>query len=63
MDITEPEVDFVKMSESMCVAARRVTELDELRAALDWALVESASQSKPHLLDVMVSSELKSMLR
>jgi benzoylformate decarboxylase len=63
MDITEPEVDFVKMSESMGVAARRVTQLEELRSALDWALTESAGQSKPHLLDVMVSSELKSMLR
>jgi benzoylformate decarboxylase len=63
MDITEPEIDFVKMSESMGVAARRVAELNELRPALDWALRESASQSKPHLLDVMVSSELKSMLR
>jgi benzoylformate decarboxylase len=63
MDITEPDIDFVKMSESMGVASRRVTELDELRCALDWALTESASQSRPHLLDVMVSSELKSMLR
>jgi benzoylformate decarboxylase len=63
MDITEPEIDFVKMSESMGVAAWRVTELSELRAALDWALSESARQSKPHLLDVMVSSELRSMLR
>lgn len=63
MDITEPEIDFVKMSESMGVTARRVTQLSELRPALDWALTESAAQSRPHLLDVLVSSELKSMLR
>jgi benzoylformate decarboxylase len=63
MDISEPYIDFVKMAESMGVAAKRVTQLSELRTALDWALQESASQSKPHLLDVLVSSELRSMLR
>jgi benzoylformate decarboxylase len=63
MDITEPEIDFVKMSESMGVTARRVTQLSELRPALDWALTECAAQSRPHLLDVLVSSELKSRLR
>jgi benzoylformate decarboxylase len=63
MEITEPEIDFVKMAESMGVAARRVTRESELRSALDWALSESANQSKPYLLDVRVSSELRSMLR
>lgn len=63
MDITAPEIDFVKMSESMGVAARHVTALSQLPTALDWALTESANQSKPHLLDVMVSSELRSVLR
>jgi thiamine pyrophosphate-dependent acetolactate synthase large subunit-like protein len=63
MEMTEPEIDFVKMAESMGVAARRVTRESELRSALDWALSESAKQSKPYLLDVRVSSELRSMLR
>jgi benzoylformate decarboxylase len=63
MDITEPEIDFVKLAESMGVAAWRVVDPNELPSALDWALSESANQSKPCLLDVRVSSELRSMLR
>lgn len=63
MDITEPEIDFVKHAESMGVAARKVARVDELRAALDWALQESAAENKPHLLDVMVTSEIRSALR
>ena len=63
MDITEPVIDFVKMAESMGVAAWRVVDPNELRSALDWALSESANQSKPCLLDVRVSSELRSLLR
>lgn len=63
MDITDPEVDFIKHAESFGVAARRVSKASELRAALDWALAESARQSKPHLLDVAITSEIRSALR
>ncbi len=59
MDITEPEVDFVRLSESMGVAARRVSHASELRAALDWAF----SESGPTLLDVAIARDVRSVLR
>ena len=59
MDITEPEVDFVRLAESMGVAARRVSNPADLRAALDWAF----SESVPTLLDVAISRDVRSMLR
>ncbi|HJZ69360.1 MAG TPA: thiamine pyrophosphate-binding protein [Blastocatellia bacterium] len=59
MDITEPEVDFVKLAESMGVAARRVSEPADLRVALDWAFNESV----PTLLDVAISRDVRSVLR
>lgn len=59
MDISEPEIDFVKMSESMGVAARRVDNPSELRAALDWALNEDG----PALLDVVIARDVRSVLR
>jgi benzoylformate decarboxylase len=59
MDLTEPEIDFVKMAESMGVAARRVSKASELRAALDWALNEEACT----LLDVSIAREVRSVLR
>lgn len=59
MDITEPEVDFVKLAESMGVAARTVSNPADLRAALDWAFSESA----PTLLDVAISRDVRSVLR
>jgi benzoylformate decarboxylase len=63
MDITEPEIDFVKMAESMGVAARRVIQADELLESLAWALRESAISQRPHLLDVLISREARSVLR
>jgi benzoylformate decarboxylase len=59
MDITEPEVDFVKLAESMGLAARRVLKASELRAAFDWAFNESG----PTLLDVTIAREVRSVLR
>jgi len=59
MDMTEPEIDFVKMAESMGVSARRVTMVDDLRPALDW----SFSENGPTLLDVAISREVRSVLR
>ncbi|MEW6128507.1 MAG: thiamine pyrophosphate-binding protein [Acidobacteriota bacterium] len=63
MDITEPEIDFVKMAESMGVAARRVVDASQLQAALVWALTESFHKQQPHLLDVMISRDARSVLR
>ena len=59
MDITEPEIDFVRMSESMGVAARRVERPSELRAAFDW----SFNADGPTLLDVAISRDVRSVLR
>jgi benzoylformate decarboxylase len=59
MDITEPEIDFVRMAESMGVAARRVVRPAELRPAFDWAFNEEG----PTLLDVAISRDVRSVLR
>jgi len=59
MDITEPEVDFIQIAESMGVQARRVAQQSELEAALDWALGESG----PTLLDVAIMRDIRSVLR
>jgi benzoylformate decarboxylase len=59
MDITEPEIDFVKLAESMGLSARRVLKPAELRPALDWALNENG----PTLLDVAILREVRSVLR
>jgi benzoylformate decarboxylase len=55
MDIASPEIDFVRMAESMGVAARRVSHPNELRPALDWALRGEADQERrPVLVDVAI---------
>jgi benzoylformate decarboxylase len=59
MDLTDPEIDFVRLAESMGVAARRVSAPTELRGALDWALAEN----RPALLDVPIQREVRSVLR
>ena len=59
MDLTEPEIDFVKLGESMGLRARRVSKAPELRPALDWALNESG----PTLLDVAIVRDVRSVLR
>ncbi|HEU4388576.1 MAG TPA: thiamine pyrophosphate-dependent enzyme, partial [Blastocatellia bacterium] len=59
MDITDPEIDFVKLAESMGVAARRAVRPSELRPAFDWAL----SQTGPSLVDVAISRDVQSILR
>ncbi len=59
MDITEPEVDFVRLAESFGVEARKVVSKGELREALDWAL----GRGGPVLLDVAISRDIRSVLR
>ncbi|HWP42184.1 MAG TPA: thiamine pyrophosphate-binding protein [Blastocatellia bacterium] len=59
MDLTDPEIDFVSLAESMGVAARRVAAHAELRPALDWAL----DHSGPALLDVLIARDVRSVLR
>jgi benzoylformate decarboxylase len=59
MDITEPEIDFVKLAESMGVAGQRVDAASGLRPALEWALAERG----PALLDVRIARDVRSILR
>ncbi|HET9529881.1 MAG TPA: thiamine pyrophosphate-binding protein [Blastocatellia bacterium] len=59
MDITEPEIDFVRLAESMGVEARRVAAEQELRPALDWAF----GHDGPVLLDVLIARDVRSVLR
>jgi benzoylformate decarboxylase len=59
MDITEPEIDFVRLAISMGVKGRRVTRASELRAALDWAFAEAG----PTLVDVSIARDVRSVLR
>ena len=59
MEITQPEIDFVKLAESMGVAGRRVSKAGDLRPALDWALGEG----RPTLIDARIVREARSTLR
>jgi benzoylformate decarboxylase len=59
MDITEPEIDFVRLATSMGVGAQRVERASELRAALDWAFAEAG----PTLVDVSIARDVRSVLR
>jgi benzoylformate decarboxylase len=59
MDINEPEIDFVKLAESMGVAARRASNASELRPTLEWSFAES----DPTLVDVSIARDVRSVLR
>ena len=50
MDLTEPNLDFIKLAESMGVDAARVHSPDELEARL----AEAARGGKPYLIDAVV---------
>ncbi|HET9891400.1 MAG TPA: acetolactate synthase large subunit [Mycobacterium sp.] len=52
LDLSDPRMDFVKISEGMGVPARRVTTAEELADALRAALAEPG----PHLIDAVVPS-------
>jgi benzoylformate decarboxylase len=51
MDLVHPEIDFVALSRSLGVEARRITEPEELSERLR----ESLSGDKPQLLDVVIA--------
>ena len=59
MDMTDPEVDFVKIAESLGVAAQKIVRPSELRPAIEWALAAGG----PALLDVRITRDVKSLLR
>ena len=50
MDLTEPNLDFIKLAESMGVDAARVHSPDEL----ETTLAEAARGGKPYLIDAIV---------
>ena len=52
LDLSDPTIDFVKISEGMGVPARRVTTAEELADALRAAFAEPG----PHLIDAVVPS-------
>lgn len=51
MDLRDPEIDFVSLAQSMGLAARRVTEAQEVSGAIK----ESMRLGKPSLLDIRVA--------
>jgi benzoylformate decarboxylase len=53
MDVTEPEIDFVALSESLGVRASRVSEPDELSAAVE----ESLAANEPRLIEAKIGRE------
>jgi benzoylformate decarboxylase len=59
MDITDPEVDFVRLAESMGVPGQKVSRAAELRPALEWAL----GSGGPAVLDVAIARDVRSVLR
>jgi benzoylformate decarboxylase len=57
MDLVQPEIDFVKLAESMGVAAQRVTKAQEVGPALSQAL----SRQAPSLIDVPIDRSVKAL--
>jgi benzoylformate decarboxylase len=53
LDLTDPEIDYVALSESLGVAATRVTEPDELSDAV----AESLRGDVPRLIDVAITRQ------
>jgi len=57
MDLVQPEIDFVKLAESMGVAAQRITKAQEVGPALRQAL----SRRCPSLIDVPLDRSVKAL--
>src|SRR5687767_12102601 len=51
MDLRDPEIDFVALATSMGLAARRVTDPQDISPALR----EAMSSGKPNLVDIRVA--------
>ena len=58
MDLVQPEIDFVGLAQSLGVAARRVTEPDELAELV----AKSLAGDRPQLFDVPIARETPSRL-
>ncbi|HEX2275890.1 MAG TPA: thiamine pyrophosphate-binding protein [Candidatus Tectomicrobia bacterium] len=57
MDLVHPEIDFVRMAESLGVAAERVTRPQDVGPALRQAL----SRSGPSLLDIPIDRSVRAL--
>jgi benzoylformate decarboxylase len=57
MDLVHPEIDFVRMAESLGVAAERVTKAQDVGPALRRAL----SRSGPSLLDMPIDRSVRAL--
>jgi benzoylformate decarboxylase len=57
MDLIQPEIDFVKLAESMGVTAQRITKAQEVGPALRQAL----SRRGPSLIDVPLDRSVKAL--
>jgi len=51
MDLRDPEIDFVHLGKSFGLAARRVTDPQDIGAALR----EGFSSGRPNLIDIRVA--------
>ena len=58
LDLTDPEIDFVRLAESLGVAACRVTEPEDVRAAI----ADGLAADRPRLIDVPISRETPARL-
>jgi benzoylformate decarboxylase len=58
MDITEPEIDFVGLAQSLGVRAERISEPDQLSDLVS----QSLSGNEPRLFDVQISRKMQSRL-
>ncbi len=56
MDLVDPVIDFVKLAQSMGVKAKRITDPDEVGAAIR----EATAENGPTLLDVVVDDGFSS---
>jgi tartronate-semialdehyde synthase len=50
-------IDHVKVMEGMGGLARRVTEPQDIRAALAWAVQESNAKQLPALVEILIERE------
>jgi benzoylformate decarboxylase len=57
MDLVQPEIDFVRLAESLGVAAERVTKSQDVGPALQQAL----ARNRPSLLDIPIDRAVRAL--
>lgn len=56
MDLTQPELDFIEIAHGMGITGRRVTQPDDIQAAVEQALASNA----PYVIDVLTDGTVSS---